>query len=329
MNLNLTKKHFAGIVFFMTVLLFAIFLRYLPIEVSGHPVGMSPTRVINSGFMALTTSIVFSILLVILTKRDYVQAHLATVKRFRHLLVLMVKRDFITRYRKSVLGILWSMLNPLLTMTVLVIVFSFLFRFDIPHFAVYVLSGQIIFMMFSEATNNAMGSIIANAGIIKKVYVPKYIFPISKIVSSVVNFVFAFAAFLLVTFVTRAPLHWTIVLVPIPVIYTFMFALGMGMLLSSMAVFFRDLQYIYGVAITAWMFFTPIMYPVSILTEQVYHLMHLNPLFHYVSYFRALALDGVIPGLWENVICLGFGLFAMGLGLYTTIANKDKYILYI
>ena len=329
MNTNLTKKDFAGIAIVLTIVLFAVFLNYLPIEVSGQPVGMSPTRVINSGFMAVTVSMVFVILMVIFTKKDYVKAHVATIKRFRHLLVLMVKRDFITRYRRSVLGILWSMLNPLLMMTVLVIVFSFLFRFQIPHFPVYVLSGQIIFGLFSESTNQAMVSIIGNAGIIKKVYVPKYIFPVSRIISSVVNFVFAFGAFLLVAFVTRAPMHWTIALVPIPVLYTFMFALGMGMLLSSMAVFFRDLQYIYGVAITAWMFFTPIMYPVAILPERVFHVMHLNPLFHYVSYFRALALDGVVPGLWENVICLGFALFAMGVGLYATMANKDKYILYI
>ena len=327
--MNLTKKHFAGIAIVMTLLLFAIFLQYLPIMVSGQPVGMSPTRVINSGFMALTASMTFVILLAMFVKKDYVKVQIATLKKFRHLLVLMVKRDFITRYRRSVLGILWSMLNPLLTMAVLVIVFSFLFRFDIPHFAVYVLSGQIIFGLFSESTNQAMTSIISNAGVIKKVYVPKYIFPVSRTVSSVVNFVFAFAAFLLVVFVTRAPLHWTVILVPLPVLYTFMFALGVGMLLSSMAVFFRDLQHLYGVVLSAWMFFTPIIYPVSILPERVFHLMHLNPLFHYVSYFRALALDGSIPGLWENVICLGFALFSVCVGLYATMANQDKYILYI
>ena len=327
--MNLTKKHFAGIAFTQAIFLFAIFLLYLPIEVRGQPVGMSPTRVINSGFMAVTAGMAFAILLAVYAKKEYVQVQIATLKKFRHLLILMVKRDFITRYRRSVLGILWSMLNPLLTMTVLVIVFSFLFRFDIPNFAVYVLSGQIIFGLFSESTNQAMNSIIANAGIIKKVYVPKYIFPVSKVVSSVVNFTFAFAAFLLVAFVTRAPLHWTILLIPIPILYTFMFALGFGMLLSSMAVFFRDMQHLYGVALTAWMFFTPIIYPVSILPERVYHLMHLNPLFHFVSYFRALALDGTIPGLWENVICLGFAMFFIFAGLYATMANQDKYILHI
>ena len=279
--------------------------------------------------MAVTVSMAFAIFLAVLAKREYVQAQIATLKKFRHLLFLMVRRDFITRYRRSVLGILWSMLNPLLTMTVLVIVFSFLFRFDIPHFAAYLLSGQIIFGLFSESTSQAMNSIIANAGVIKKVYVPKYIFPVSRVLSSVVNFVFTFAAFLLVAFVTRTPIYWTIVLVPIPVLYIFMFSLGMGMLLSSMAVFFRDMQHLYGVVLTAWMFFTPIIYPVSILPERVFHLMHLNPLFHYVSYFRALALDGAVPGLWENLICLGFAMFSICAGLYATMANQDKYILYI
>ena len=328
--MHLTKKHFASLAIFLSGILFVLFLRYLPIEVAGHRVmGMSPTLVINSGFMAITVSMIFAILLMIFIKRDYVQAQIATAKRFRHLLILMVKRDFITRYRRSVLGILWSMLNPLLTMTVLVIVFSFLFRLDIPNFAVYVLSGQIVFGLFSESTSQALNSIIVNAGVIKKVYVPKYIFPASRVISSVVNFAFAFVAFLLVALVTRAPIYWTIVLIPIPVMFTFMFALGMGMLLSSMAVFFRDLQHLYVVTLTAWMFFTPIMYPVSILPEQVFHLMHLNPLFHYVSYFRALALDGTIPGLWENIICLGFSLFALCVGFYATLANQDKYILYI
>ena len=327
--MRLTKKLFAGITFATSVIFFAVFLRYLPVVVSGQPVGMSPTRIINSGFMAVTLSMICVVCLAVCTKRDYMQAQISTLKKFRHLLILMVKRDFITRYRRSVLGVLWSMLNPLLTMAVLVTVFSFLFRFDIPHFAVYVLSGQIIFGLFSEATSQAMTSIVSNAGVIRKVYVPKYIFPFSKVISSAVNFCFAFVAFLLVAFVTGAPLQWTILLIPIPVFYTFVFALGFGMLLSSLAVFFRDLQHLYAVALTAWMFFTPIIYPVSILPDRVYHLMHLNPLFHYVGYFRALALDGTIPGLWENVISSGFAVFALCTGLYVTMAKQDRYILYI
>ena len=327
--MSLTKKHFAGIVFTSTVLLFVAFLRYLPIVVSGLPVGMSPTRVINSGFMAVTVFMAFAILLAIITKREYVQAQIATLKRFRHLLFLMVKRDFETRYRRSILGVLWSLLNPLLTMLVLTMVFSMIFRFDIPNFPVYLLSGQLIFNFFSESTNRAMGSVIGNANTIRQVYVPKYVFPISSVMSSLVNLFFSFAAFMLVYFITGEPFRLTLLLVIIPIAYVFIFSLGIGMLLSSLAVFFRDLTHLYGVVIMLVMFLTPIFYPVSILPERIFHLIHLNPLFHYVSYFRELALEGRLPGLWENIISLGFALMALCLGLYAKIANQDRYILYI
>jgi len=214
-------------------------------------------------------------------------------------------------------------------MLVLTMVFSLLFSHEIPNFPVYLLSGQLIFNFFAESTNTAMGSITGNAGIIKKVYVPKYIFPVSRVLSSTVNVLFAFIAFMLVVIITRAPIHWTMLLIPIPIIYTLMFAMGVGMLLSSMAVFFRDITYIYGVMVTFLMFMTPIFYPVSILPDRVFHLIHLNPMFHYVSYFRDLALNGVIPGLWANIICLGFALAALCCGLYVTMSQQDKYILYL
>lgn len=101
------------------------------------------------------------------------------------------------------------------------------------------------------------------------------------------------------------------------------------MLLSAASVFFRDLTYIYGVFLTALMFLTPIMYPVDILTDRVFHLIHLNPMFHYVNYFRDVALNGVVPGMWANTICLGFALAALGVGLYVKMSQQDKYILYL
>jgi len=261
--------------------------------------------------------------------KEYIIRQWQTLNRFKHLLRLMIKRDFVTRYRRSVLGVLWSLLNPMLTMLVLTMVFSFIFRFEIPYFPVYLLSGQIMFVFFSEATTQAMGSITGNAGIIKKVYVPKYIFPVSRVISSLVNLSFAFIAFVFVVIITRAPLNWTLILFPIPMLYTFMFALGIGLLLSALAVFFGDLAYIYGIGITLLNFSTPIFYPVEILPDRVYQLMRLNPMYHYVSYFRSLALDGVIPGLWTNLICIGFALAAICAGLYVTMAKQDKFILYL
>ncbi|MCL2500896.1 MAG: ABC transporter permease [Defluviitaleaceae bacterium] len=241
----------------------------------------------------------------------------------------MVKRNFVTRYRKSVLGILWSLLNPLLTMLVLTMVFSTVFRFEIEFLPIYILSGQLIFNFFSESTSLAMNSIVGGAGMIKKVYVPKYIFPISQVISSIVNMGFSFTAFLFVFLLLRHPFNWTFFMIPIPILYIIIFSMGVGMLLSSMAVFFRDINYIYGIGITLLMFLTPIFWPISMLAPRVYHLIHLNPMFHFVGYFRDVALYGNIPGLWANIICLGFALAALGIGLYVKMAQQDKYILYL
>jgi len=122
---------------------------------------------------------------------------------------------------------------------------------------------------------------------------------------------------------------WTFLLIPIPIIFIFIFSLGVGMLLSSLSVFFRDISYIYGIGTTLLLFMTPIFYPVSILPDRVYYLIHLNPLFHYVTYFRELTLTGTMPGLWSNIICLGFALAALAVGMFVTISQQDKYILHI
>jgi len=262
-------------------------------------------------------------------RRDYITHHFKTLNKFKYLIRLMVKRSFRTRYRGSVLGVAWSLLNPILTMLVMTMVFSFVFRFDIANFPVYLLSGQIIFSFFSESTSEAMNAIVGNGSILKRIYIPKYVFPVTRVISSIVNLGFAIVAFLVVALVTQVPFHWTILLIPIPILYTFIFCLGVGMLLASMNVFFRDLSYIYGIFITLLNFLTPIFYPVEILPDRVFQLIHLNPLFHYVSYFRSLTLDGVIPGLWPNVLCLGFAVGAFALGLYALMKQEDKYILYL
>jgi len=325
----MTKKHFAGMAIILSGLLFIVFLLYLPLGAEAAQIGHRGLQILYSAIMAFTVAVLIVFCLVVVVKRNYILVQWQTLNRFKHLLRLMVKRNFVTRYRRSVLGVLWSLLNPMLTMLVLTLVFSFVFRWEVPFFPVYLLSGQIIFGFFSESSNQAMTSILSNANILKKIYVPKYIFPISCVLSALVNLLFSFIAFLIVFVVTGHPFYWTILLIPIPILYTFIFSLGIGMLLSSMAVFFRDLAYIYGVLITLWMYLTPIFYPVSILPDRVFQLIHLNPMFHYITYFRSLAMDGVIPGLWVNIVCIGFALAALCSGLYVTMKQQDKYILYL
>jgi len=326
-----TKKHYMVMAIFLSVILFVPFLLYLPIEVAEHRPGNFPLLAVNAGFLAITVAMVFVSFIILLAKKVYIRRQVETLGRFRHLLVLMVKRDFVTRYRRSVLGVLWSLLNPILSMLIITMVFSYVFRFEIPNhsFAVYFLSGQFIFGFFSESTTLAMNSITVNGGIIKKVYVPRYIFPVSSILSSLVNMFFSFIAFIIVFLIMGERISWTFFLIPIPVILIFVFSLGVGMILSSLCVFFRDITYIYGIGITLLMFMTPIFYPVSILPDRVYYLIHLNPMFHYVTYFRELTLTGSLPGLWSNIICSGFALAALSIGVLVTISQQDKYILHI
>ena len=328
----LTKKRLAGLTILMSVLFF-ILLLLLHENLLGPRTESYLLFAPKIAFLSITAAITIAMVLILIFKQTFVKWQKYSFQKYRYLLINLVKRDFKSRYRKSVLGVLWSLLNPLLTMLVMTIVFSQLFRFQIPHYPVYLLSGQIIYLFFNEATNKAMTSVIFAEGIIKKVYVPKYIFPVSNILSSLINLMFSFAAFFLVLLIhvlfMDAPIYWTILLVPIPLFYIFIFTLGIGMLMSSMAVFFRDLTYLYGVMLLLLMYLTPIFYPAEIIPEQFQPFIGLNPLYQFITYFRSLTLDGVIPGLWANVVCLGFALAALCCGTYVFMVKQDRYILHM
>jgi ABC-type polysaccharide/polyol phosphate export permease len=324
----LTKKRMAVLTVLMTVIYF-IPMLFLPESIIGSRAEHMVIFAFKIAFLSMTAAITTAFILLFVFKRDYINVQIATFKRFRHLIRMMVRRDFVSRYRKSVLGVLWSLLNPLLTMLVMTMVFSYIFARQIENFPVYLLSGQIIFGFFSESTNQAMGSVISSGAIIRKVYVPKYIFPLVRIISSLVNLMFSFIAFLIVFLVTRAPFHWTMMLIPIPIIYVFVFSLGIGLLLSSLSVFFRDLSYLYGIFLTLLMYLTPLFYPVEILPARLLPFMGFNPMYQFIDYFRNLVLHGTIPGLWTNAVCIGFSLGALCFGTYSFMSKQDKYILYI
>lgn len=166
---------------------------------------------------------------------------------FDELLKQLIIRDVKLKYRRSYLGYLWSILNPLMLMMVLVVVFSNLFRFDIPNFPLYMISGQFLFSFMTEATNMSVGSITGNSALIKKTYVPKYIFTVSKVGSSLVNLLFSLGALLLVMIFTDAEFSWNLLFFPVIILEVFIFSLGLGLWLSAITVFFRDIQYLWGV----------------------------------------------------------------------------------
>jgi len=249
--------------------------------------------------------------------------------RYKYLLRELVIRDIKIKYKRSVLGIIWSVLNPLLTMTVISIVFSQIFKFQIENFPVYLLSGLVIFNFLSEATNIAMRSILDNAQLLKKVYIPKYIFPLAKTLSSSANLFFSLLALLLIVLGTGVEINLITFLFPIPLIYTLIFVIGLSLILSSFVVFFRDIEHLYGVLLTAWMYLTPIIYPIEIIPQRFMLIIKINPLYYFVTYMREIILYHNLPSLKLNLICSGYALLTLVIGLYTFYKLQDKFILYI
>lgn len=256
-------------------------------------------------------------------------SHINNFIKYKSLLNELVIRDIKVKYKRSILGILWTLLNPLLTMVVLTIVFSNLFRYDIENFPVYLITGQVMFNFFAESTSMAMGSILGNASLIKKVYIPKYIFPLSRVLSSFVNLLFALIAVIILMVFMKIKITVAILFVPLAFIYILIFSIGIGLLLSSINVFFRDTQHLYGVLLTAWTYLTPIFYPVDIIPEKFKWLIELNPIYYMVDYFRQCVLYGKIPNIELNIICISACSISMIVGLWAFYKNQDKFILYI
>ncbi len=259
----------------------------------------------------------------------YLQNTLAVYRRYQYLLLNLVQRDLKVKYRRSALGFLWSILNPILMMLIMAAVFSYMFRFQIEYFTVYLLSAQLMFNFFSGATSAAMGSIIGYSGLIKKVYIPKYIFPFEKVLFELVNTLFTMVALFIVMLVTQVPLTPWLLLFPVPLILIFVFNLGVGLLLSTLVVFYRDIQHLYGVVVVALNYLTPIFYPVEMLPAWMQQAIKLNPLYWYVGMFRQVVLYGQAPTLNMWLCCILCSLAAMVVGLLAFRAKQDKFILYI
>ncbi len=250
-------------------------------------------------------------------------------KKHNFLLYYLTARDFKVKYRRSVLGIFWSVLNPLLMMIILSLVFSSIFRADIANFPVYLILGQSLFQFMSEGSSSAMSSILANAPLIKKVYIPKYIFPLEKVIFAFVNFVVSLVAVALVMLVFKVVPSWQIVFLPLLLVYMMLFTLGLGLLLSALAVFFRDIIHLYGVLVTAWTYLTPLFYPISMLPDWLQQALQFNPMLHYVNYFRDILLYHTAPTLLENLICIVFAVVTLVIGLFAFRKSQDKFILHV
>ncbi len=257
---------------------------------------------------------------------------LAMTARFEKYLPLMrelIARDLKVKYRRSVLGYLWSLLNPLLMMAILTMVFSQIFRFNIPNYPLYLICGQTLWTFFNESTNQAMYAVLSNGALLKKVYIPKYIFPISRVLSSFVTMSFSLVAIVIVLLVTCTPLYWSALLFPVPLFFLLLFSMGVGMVLSALSVYFRDVVHLYSVVTLAWMYLTPIFYSLDIVPQKVAFLIQCNPMFHYIDFFRELLLYGRVPGPGTWLFCILSSLLALAIGVAVFRKMQRNFILYL
>ena len=252
-------------------------------------------------------------------------------KKYSFLLSQLVSRDFKVKYKRSVLGIIWSLLYPLLNMAVMALVFSKMFKFSTPgvNYLVYVLSGLVMFNYFSEASNLAMSSVVANFSLINKIYIPKYIFPLSKCLFVGINFLLTLIPLYLVIFLTGTGVNIYHLILPYAFICLFIFTFGFGLILSTISVFLRDMFYIYGILITLWTYLTPIMYDLSIISEEIQTFFKLNPLYHYINFIRQIILYNKVPSIFSFAICGISALIVLFIGLITFKKNQDKFIYYV
>lgn len=250
-------------------------------------------------------------------------------QRYRYLLKTLVSRDFKIKYQSSILGVLWSFLNPLLTMFVYLFVFSMLFRSNIENFPVYLLSGIVMFNYFNESTSLGLLSIVGNRTLITKVYMPKYIYPLAKVLSSALNLVISFIPLFIVMIVTGLPIHKSILLLPLALLFQITFCLGMSLILSALNVFFRDIQFLWGILVTIWNFLTPIFYPESIIPHAFIKLYHLNPMYQIIYFMRCIIIGGVSPAPITYLYCLLASCIPLLIGIVFFKKNQDRFVLYL
>ena len=283
------------------------------------------------------TSIVLSLIIISLAvylfKMNYklISKHrfIVNFSKYRFLLLELVKRDIKIKYRRSVLGIFWSFLNPLLMMVVLTIIFSTFFGSNIVNYPVYLLTGRLVFDFYSQGSKAAMTSIRKNASIIKKVYVPKYMYSLGVILSSFVTFLLSLIVLFGVMLVTNAPFTIYILFTILPILLLLMLTIGAGLILATVTVFFRDIEHLYGVFTTLLMYGSAIFYPIDIVPENYRFLFELNPVYCVISLCRDSFVYGRIFDMNTLLYVAVVSVVMLVLGILLFYKYQDKFILYV
>ena len=277
----------------------------------------------------LIAALLLSYFFFIKGKTNRLLSGISAVNKYKFLIDQLVTRDFKSKYKRSFLGILWSLLNPLLTMMVQFLVFSTIFKADVKSYPVYLLSGVVCFSFFRESTEMCLTSITGNSNLINKVYIPKYIFPLAKTISSLINLGLSLIPLLLVTLIMGIKLKLVSIMSFYFLLCLAIFCLGIGLFLAALMVFFRDVQFLWTVFLQIWQYATPVFYSAEIIPAKYQFILKINPLYHFIGNLRKCLMDGISPDVSSYIYCLLFALISLSIGSFVFKKTQDKFTLYL
>lgn len=249
--------------------------------------------------------------------------------RHRFLFEELVKRDFKKKYKRTVLGMAWSVLSPLLTLLVMSLVFTHFFGRNTPHYTIYLFCGNLVFSYFNESTSQGMTSLMGNASIFTKVNVPKYLFLFSKNVQTLINFGLTLCVFFVFCVIDNITFTWKLICLLYPILCLVLFNIGVGLILSALFVFFRDIQYLWSVFTLLLMYMSAIFYTIDSYGTMTKNLFLLNPVYLFIRYFRKIVIETTIPTVWFHLLMLADVVIALSIGCWMYKKYNQKFLYYV
>lgn len=249
---------------------------------------------------------------------------LRSVFQYRDFINQLIQRDIVARYKRSVLGIAWTMLQPLGMMLVISIVFSQVFN-RIEGYSVYLLSGLIAFTFFSQTTSAIIRQTVWGNPLLEKIYIPKTTFALSAIGTGLVNIAFSLVPMILIMVIAKIPIRWSLLFLPVSMLLLAAFALGIGLFVSTLAVFFPDVSEMFDILVRAWWYLTPIIYPIDRIPVIFQKWFMLNPMYYYVQLFRLPIYEGVFPSTKILLISVAFAFLTLVVGWLLFSSKSDEF----
>jgi ABC-type polysaccharide/polyol phosphate export permease len=253
----------------------------------------------------------------------------ADIYRYRELIWALALKELRVRYKRSVLGFLWALLNPLLMMIILTLVFGTIMRFSIDHYAIFLLSMLLPWTFFSQSLAYGVESVVGNAQLLKKVQVPKLVFPVAAVLANTINFLLSLLPLALLILVLRFPFHWTWIYLPVPMLGLFLFTLGTCFLFATANVFFRDVSHIVQIILSAWFYVSPIIYSLDFIPSRYRIFFRLNPILYVLNGFRLSIYYGLLPSVQSVAMSLACGIGAMVIGFGLFRRYQDSFVYYV